>query len=297
VIRILKFILYVPIQIVFLPLAIVGILDGVYREMVKSRKLGVSFSAIMALQYRWLMHYLDARPDPLSVAFTRKFPCESHLGLLATFGALILSRRWFGLTTRFGTVDPPGEETLVTTPGRRVLMFDEIMRRYVDQVDQVVLPGVGFDLVALHFTRDAGVRVFELDQRRTLEVKVETLERAGIAHDWITFVPVDYASESWVERLEAAGFDRTKKTLFLWQSVSHFLEADRVRETLRSMADLCIDGSVVAQDFYSRAFVAGEISKSAKRSADMMGKRGEPWKFGIEMASEPQEAVESFLER
>jgi O-methyltransferase involved in polyketide biosynthesis len=61
-----------------------------------------------------------------------------------------------------------------------------------------------------------------------LNVKVETLKKAGIEHDWITYIPVDYATESWVDNLLEAGFDKTKKTLFLWQSVSLYLEADKV---------------------------------------------------------------------
>jgi O-methyltransferase involved in polyketide biosynthesis len=58
------------------------------------------------------------------------------------------------------------------------------------------------------------------------------LKKAGIKHDWITYIPVDYSNESWVDKLLEAGFDKTKKTLFLWQSVSVYLEADIVKETL-----------------------------------------------------------------
>ncbi|UCF97725.1 MAG: hypothetical protein JSV89_21545, partial [Spirochaetaceae bacterium] len=90
-------------------------------------------------------------------------------------------------------------------------------------------------------------------------------------------------------------FDKTKKTLFLWQSVSLFLEADIVKDTLRKMTDLCIDGSIIAQDLYSKAFILGEISKTVKRSSRMIEKMGEPWKFGIDMSNDPEAAVESFL--
>jgi len=89
-IKLFQIILYIPIQIIFIPFAIIGVIDGIYKEMGKSKKLSVSFSAIKALQYRWAMHYFNTRPDPLSVAFTKKFPCESHFGLWSTFGALII---------------------------------------------------------------------------------------------------------------------------------------------------------------------------------------------------------------
>ena len=294
-IKLFQIILYIPIQIIFIPFAIIGIIIAVYKEMGKSKKLGVSFSAIKALQYRWLMHYFNTRPDPISVAFTKKFPCESHFGMWSIMGPLIISQRLFGFTTRLGKLVEPGEETADSTAGIRVLMFDKVMEKYVDEMEQIVLPGAGFDLMTLKFTKGKKVNVFELDQVNTLNVKVETLKKAGIEHDWITYIPVDYANESWVDKLLEAGFDKTKKTLFLWQSVSLYLEADIVKENLREMADLCVDGSIIAQDFYSKVFSSGEYSKAAKNFLSIIEKMGESSKFGIDMSNNPKAAVESFL--
>jgi methyltransferase (TIGR00027 family) len=109
-----------------------------------------------------------------------------------------------------------------------------------------------------------------------------------------TTIPVDYSNESWVDILLEAGFDKTKRTLFLWQSVSVYLEADIVKETLEKMADLCADGSIIAQDLHSKAFISGEASKGVKRVSRMIERR-EPWKFGIDMSDDPRAAVESFL--
>ncbi len=294
-IKLFQIILYIPIQIFFIPFTSIGLIDAIYKEFGKSKKLGVSFSAIKALQYRWMMHYFNTRPDPLSVAFTKKFPCESHFGMWSILGALIISQRLSGFPTKLGKLVEPGEETLDSTAGIRVLMFDRIMEKYVDEMEQIVIPGAGFDLIALHFTKGEKVKVFELDQVNTLKVKVETLKKADIKHDWITYIPVDYANESWVDKLLEAGFDKTKQTLFLWQSVSLYLEADIVKETLRKMADLCVDGSIIAQDFYSKAFMSGEISKTAKRYMRIIEKMGEPSVFGIDMSNDPKAAVESFL--
>jgi methyltransferase (TIGR00027 family) len=293
--KIFQIILYIPIQIIFIPFAIIGLLDGIYKEMVNSKKLGVSFSAGQALQYRWIMHYFDTRPDPLSIAFIKKFPCESHFGLWSIMGPLIISQRLFGFTTKLGKIVKSGEETLSSCAGIRVLMFDKIMEKYIEEMEQIVIPGVGFDLMSLQLAKGKKVKVFELDQAKTLNVKVETLEKAGIKHDWVTYIPVEYSRESWINKLLGAGFDKTKKTLFLWQSVSLFLEVDLVIETLRKMADLCVDGSIIAQDFYSKAFLSGEISRIVKRNMSIIEKMGEPWKFGLDMSNDPKAAVESFL--
>ena len=70
-IRLFQIILYILLQIIFIPFAIIGLIDALYKEIGKSKKLGVSFSAIKALQYRWMMHFFDTRPDPLSIAFIK----------------------------------------------------------------------------------------------------------------------------------------------------------------------------------------------------------------------------------
>jgi methyltransferase (TIGR00027 family) len=294
-ITLLQFLLYVPIQIVFIPFALIGLVAGIHKGLIRSRKMGVSFSAIQALQYRWLMHFFDTRPDQISIAFIKKFPCESHYGLLSVFGALILFQRLFGFTTRLGKLPERGEETLASTAGRRLLEFDRIVEESVDEVEQIVIPGVGFDLIAQRFTEGKEVRVFELDQVETSTVKIETLKRAGIRHDWVTYIPVDYSRESWVEKLLEAGFDKRKKTLFLWESVSLFLEDDVVKETLTQMAEISADGSRIAQDFYSRAFASGGISRTVRSTSRLMERMGEPWRFGIDMSGDSQAAVESFL--
>jgi methyltransferase (TIGR00027 family) len=292
--KLFQIILYIPIQIIFIPFAIIGVIVGIFREMVIGQKLGVSFSAIKALQYRWAAHYFDLRPDTLSVAFIKKLPCESHFGLWSILGALIIAKRLFGFTTAaVERVEP--EETFDATAVTRVRIFDRIMEKHLDDVEQIVLPGAGLDLIALHHTNGKDVKVFELDQVDTLNVKVETLKKAGLKHDWINFIPVDYANESWTDKLLEAGFDKTKKTLFLWQSVSLFLDEDIVKDSLTKMADLCVAGSVIAQDFYSQAFLSGEISKPAKKQFNVFEKMGESARFGVDMSGDAETAVKNFL--
>jgi len=295
-IKFFQIILYVPIQIVFIPFAIIGLVVALYKEMWKSKKLGVSFSAVKALQYRWMMHFFNTRPDSFSVTFTKHFPCESHLGMWSILGALIISQRLFGFPEKLGKLVEPGKETLDTMAGIRVLTFDGIMKEHVDKVDQVVLLGSGFDLIALHFTKGKNVAVFEIDQVNTLNVKVETLQKADIECDWITYIPVDFSNESWDSKLLEAGFSKSMRTLFVWQSVSLYLEPDTVSATLRRMGDLCVDGSIIAQDFYSKAMVDCKYSRAAKKFKDIIEKMGEPWKFGLDMSGDPKAVVESYLD-
>ncbi|PLX12574.1 MAG: hypothetical protein C0597_13020 [Marinilabiliales bacterium] len=293
-IRFFQIALYIPIQIIFIPFAFIGLILGIYKEMRIGKKMGISFSAIKTLQYRWSGHYFNVRLDSLSVAFIKKFPCESHFGLWSILGALVISKRLFGFTpSAIKLVEP--EKTFDATAITRLGVFDRIVDKHIHEIEQLVLPGVGFDLIALNYIKNEKIKVFELDQVNTLNVKVDTLRKAGIEHDTISFIPVDYENESWTEKLLEAGFDKSKKTLFLWQSVSLFLEPEMVRDSLRKMADLCSEGSVIAQDFYSKAFLSGEISKMAIKQFKIFEKQGETTKFALEMSEDPELAVGKFL--
>lgn len=296
-IKMVQILLYIPIQIAFIPLIIIGMSIGAYKEFVVGKRLGVSYSAGQTLQYRFYMHYFNTRKDSLTVSFVKHFPCESHFGLWSMFGAFFVSKRLFGLSTKLDELPNEGEETLGTTAAVRVLTFDRIIEKYIDKVDQIVIPGVGFDLIALKYTKDKNVKVFEMDQTNSMNVKVETLKEAGIEHEWINYVPVDYINESWSEKLLEAGFDKSKSSLFIWQSVSHFLDEELVKDTLRTMADLMTDDSVISLDLYSKNFISGSTSFSVKQQKNMMAKMNEPWIFGLDMSKNPEEVIQDFLSK
>lgn len=293
-IRAIQILLYIILQIVFIPFLIIGLLVGLYKEMVVSKKMNISFSAGQALQYRWMMHYFETREDKDTVEFVKHFPCESHFGLWTTMGPLILANRWFAFNTKLNKLPIRGYEAIDSTAGARVALFDEIMLKHLDKVDQIVLPGAGFDLITNRYGRDK--LVYEIDQVDTLNLKVKTLKKAKIDHEWITYIPVDYDRESWKEKLLESGFDASKKTLFIWQSVSLYLNESLIKESLKDMASLCSEGSVVVQDIYSKRFVSGEMSSIVKRNANLITKMGEPWVFGLDILNNPKEVVESFLE-
>ena len=90
-----------------------------------------------------------------------------------------------------GRIPEPGKETKSTFfADSRTVYFDRIREKNVDQVEQVVIMGAGFDLRVLKYTKGENVKVFELDQQNTQNLKIKSLNEAGIVHDWIPFVPL-----------------------------------------------------------------------------------------------------------
>ena len=295
IIKLFQFLVFLIIQILFIPLVIIGTIVAGYKEMRVSKKLGVSFTAGQALQIRWIMHYFRLRADEASIKFVKVLPVESHYGLLGFMGAVIIANRICGYKPSLAIIPEPGTETFTTFANSRTIHFDRIMEKNMKQAEQVVNMGAGFDLRVSKYTKGKDVKVFELDQEKTQNLKIETMKKAGIEHDWVTYIPVDFKKESWVEKLTKSDFDRTKRTFFLWESVACYLEEDVVKDTLKKMADISGKGSIIALDFYSEAFLKGEVSYAMKKSANLMRKMGEPWMFGIDMSEDAGGNVESLL--
>ena len=91
-----QFIVFLIIQIAFIPLVIIGFVVASYKEMRLSKRLGVSFMAGQAIQQRWTMHYLRTQADEATVKFIKALPIESHFGLMGFIGAAIIANRICG---------------------------------------------------------------------------------------------------------------------------------------------------------------------------------------------------------
>lgn len=286
--RLFQLLVFLILQILFIPFTIIGIILCIYKEMSISKKIGVSFTAGQAIQPLWVLHYFGTRTDEALVKFIRHLPIESHIGLLGLFGASLIANRICGFKASLAKIPESGNETLNTYINTRAVQFDRIFEKYANHVDQIVIMGAGYDLRPLKYTKDKNVKVFELDLEKTQNLKLATMKKAGLQYDWITYIPIDFKEESWVEKLTRNGFDKTKKTYFHWETVSMYLNEEVVKDTLHKMSELCSQGSIIAQDFYSKTFIKRNLKI-------LVEKMGEPWIFGIDMSDDVKVSVESIL--
>ncbi len=274
VIKILRFIVFIIVQILFVPISIIGIVVTGFgtvitgsRDKGKSSEFGVSYTAGKMLQYRWVMHYFKYRKDEASVKLVKVIPTESHYGLLCFMSAAIISNRICGYKPILAKIPKQGEETPFNFTNSRTVYFDKVMKDSVNEVEQVVIMGAGYDLRVLEFTQGKNIKVFELDKKNTQNLKTSYLEKSKIPYNWVTFVPVNFNTESWSKKLLEFGFDSTKNTFFLWEGVTVYLEEDIVKQTLKKISSISPKGSIVALDIYSKSFLTGEGSLFLKMCA------------------------------
>ena len=290
--RLLSFVVFLVLQIAFLPLAVMGFVMVAYKQMVVSKRLGVSQTMVEVLNGRWTMHVFDMRQDVATLRLADSVPNTSTLGLWLIFIPLWVKYKLSGAYFVYPRVPDEGREGLSDFLMARTLYIDRITRRAVGDMDQFVLLGAGYDTRAYgEFKRD-GLAIFELDQARTQELKVASLGNAGIDATHVTFVPVDFSRDDAFENLRAAGYDPTKKTLFIWEGVTLYLAEEDVRRTLRDVREHAAPGSVIVADFYAERFIRMGSGSLAKKTLEYTD---ETFGFGLPLATDYEQNLQRFV--
>jgi methyltransferase (TIGR00027 family) len=175
--------------------------------------------------------------------------------------------------------------------GRERYIDDFLKTCLSEGLDQVVLLGAGYDTRPYRIPGIGKTRVFEIDQAATQEDKLKRLEK--VIHPIpsnVTFLPMDFNTQSLGERLKSAGYNEQNKTLFIWQGVTYFLTTAGVENTLAFIAGHSGPGSAVIFDYFYN-----EILRDPKRTEVQAMRRtarafGEDYTFGIDRGQ-----VEAFL--
>lgn len=167
----------------------------------------------------------------------------------------------------------------------RTRHFDEaLLSALHDGARQVVILGAGYDSRAFRFRDElAGVRVLELDHPGTQARKIALLAASNTAlPENVSLIGIDFAKQSFRRVLARNGFDRTAKTVFLWEGVSYYLPLKAVDDVLSFVA-ACAPGSTIVFDYALQSFVDGDTSTfGGEAVARWLRKIGEPFLFGLE---------------
>lgn len=288
-----SFLIYVPLQIAFIPLAIFGGILVAYRQMVVSKRLGVSQTAIEVLNGRWTMHIFGIREDAATAKLAASLPNTSLTGLWLALFPLWLKSKISGKFFLYPRVPKVGSEGLGEIMVVRTLHFDRIIDRVITEVEQFVVMGAGYDTRAYGDFRRDGVAFYELDQPNVQEHKRKALSDAGIDSDHVRFVPVDFRTQNAFEQLIDAGFDRKKKTLFLWEGVTLYLTESDVRKTIQDVRNYAPAGSTLLCDFYADRFINISKPKAVQKALNYTN---EGLGFGLPLATGYEQVLRDFVE-
>jgi methyltransferase (TIGR00027 family) len=165
---------------------------------------------------------------------------------------------------------------------RTAFIDDCLLRRIAPSgpCRQVVILGAGLDTRAARLLRD-GVRTFEVDHPMTQRVKRERVARLkGYPADKATYVSCDFATEDFLDRLVASGFDPDVPAYFVWEGVTLYLTEEVVRATLSRIASTHPQSTVIF-DHIGKKLVDRQISHAMDvGTVQGVAELGEPFRWG-----------------
>jgi len=111
---------------------------------------------------------------------------------------------------------------------------------------QIVVLGAGLDTFAYRLEPIDGLRAFEVDHPSTQTEKRRRLAAAAInVPEHLTFAPCDFERAGLAEALRAAGFDDSRRAVFLWLGVVPYLTRAAILSTLGFISAMPGGGEVV----------------------------------------------------
>lgn len=134
----------------------------------------------------------------------------------------------------------------------RTRVFDHFFIQALSEgFEQIVLLGAGYDSRPYRFHDRIGhARIYELDVPATQDHKRQCLARADVdIPRQLTYVAINFNTQSLEKVLPDAGYDPAKKTFFLWEGVTYYLAPQSVDATLAFITSHAPTGSAVAFDY------------------------------------------------
>jgi methyltransferase (TIGR00027 family) len=152
---------------------------------------------------------------------------------------------------------------------------DRVRAAHAVGVRQVVILGAGLDTFAYRNPFPA-VQVFEVDHPDTQAWKRRRLAEAAISvPETVSFVPVDFETDTLATALGATGFIRADPAVFVWLGVIYYLTTDAVMHTLEYIAGQGAPTEVIF-DYLQPGDTEGERAQLRVRERNAAA-AGEPW--------------------
>jgi methyltransferase (TIGR00027 family) len=221
--------------------------------------------------------FLFARWSAGAKAFELSLPAEKRVitDSLAPYYAGAVGMK---MVAAMQTINPSIRKAIVL----RARFMDDYSRECLqDGFEQIVLLGAGYDSRYFRIEEFRQAKIFELDLESTQQIKKALTRRLlGKLPENVTYVSLDFSKDSVKEKLLAAGFARHKKTLFIWEGVTLFLNEAIIAETLGRLTELGPHNRVVF-DFVPPELIDDETDYKGNRGLiQLCASIKEPLTFG-----------------
>jgi methyltransferase (TIGR00027 family) len=164
-----------------------------------------------------------------------------------------------------------------------------------EEFPQILIFGAGFDTRAVRFQGMAQhTHIFELDVPVTQQAKLGQYQALHLAVPaTVTFIPIDFDRESLPVKLEAAGFRKQERSLFVLEGLLMYLQPEAADATFQTIRDYAGRRSWIVFDYVYASVLRKEGTYYGEAQIERtVSGAGEQWHFGIEKGD-----ITRFLER
>jgi methyltransferase (TIGR00027 family) len=170
---------------------------------------------------------------------------------------------------------------------RTRLIDDWIAEGVANGCCQAVILGAGFDSRPWRLPALSGLPVFETDYPSTSAQKSACIAALGADPSRVVSVPLDFDRDLLADRLAAAGFDKSKVTIAVWEGVTNYLTENAVLSVLAWAGTLASGSRLVFTYIHRDVFSNPANFQGAARIMLAVSSAGEPWTFGMLPESVP----------
>jgi methyltransferase (TIGR00027 family) len=157
---------------------------------------------------------------------------------------------------------------------------EDLLIQAIDRgISQFVILGAGLDSFAYR-RRDlaAIVNTFEVDHPASQQWKQRRLRKLSVAlPPNLTFVPIDFETQTLTDGLRKGGFLLAKPAFFSWLGVTQYISREAVCGTLREISELAPGTEIVFTYVMPQTLLSSEDRRIFVNSATPAAARGERW--------------------
>ena len=152
------------------------------------------------------------------------------------FGASFIKLMGHKFNIWLGEKIAPGfHEHLIS---RTRFIDDLIEKSAASGIEQYVILGAGYDSRAHRLELPSSLKIFEVDQPEVQARKRAKLPEELPNSENISYVAVDFVSQSLTQQLTVAGFDQSKSSIFTLEGVSQYITKKAFISTIEEVATL-----------------------------------------------------------
>lgn len=288
----IAWLIYIPLQIMWIAFSVIGVLWVAHKQIVRSKALGLSQTAVEIINGRWTGHVFGLRKDPASARLAGKLPNNSLTGLRIALFPLWVAKQIAGAPIVYPQLPEDEKSGIANMVFSRSRRFDGLLEDYVARSEQLVVLGAGLDTRAYGPLVTKNLKVFELDMPTPQRAKRKAVKRARLDAAHVHYVEADFADPNWINALSASPYDPQKKTVFLWEGVTLYLSEADVRKTLEIIKGNAAAGSTVILDVYGNRML--DMARKGV-FAKTLDATGEALNFGLDFSSDPESVLSAFV--